>query len=29
VADILEGEILPNIDGWSSFFRALKEIGAE
>jgi hypothetical protein len=29
VADILEREILPNIDGWSSFFRALKEIGAE
>jgi hypothetical protein len=29
VADILEGEILPNIDGWSRFFIALKEIGAE
>ena len=29
VADILEGEILPNIDGWSAFFRALKGIGAE
>ncbi|HEX2720766.1 MAG TPA: hypothetical protein VHM71_07430 [Candidatus Deferrimicrobium sp.] len=29
VADILEGEILPNIDGWSTFFKALKEIGAE
>jgi len=30
VADILGGEILPNIDGWSAFFRALKEmIGAE
>jgi hypothetical protein len=29
VADILEGEILPNIDGWSNFFRALKEIDAE
>jgi len=29
VADILEGEILPNIDGWSTFFRALKDIGAE
>ena len=29
VADILEGEILPNIDGWSAFFKALKEIGAE
>jgi hypothetical protein len=29
MADILEGEILPNIDGWSNFFRALKEIDAE
>ena len=29
VADILEKEILPNIDGWSAFFKALKEIGAE
>ena len=29
VADILEKEILPNIDGWSAFFVALKEIGAE
>jgi len=29
VADILGGEILPNIDGWSAFFRALKEIGSE
>jgi hypothetical protein len=29
VADILEGEILPNIDGWSAFFKALKEVGAE
>ena len=29
VADILEREILPNIDGWSAFFKALKEIGAE
>lgn len=29
VADILEMEILPNIDGWSDFFKALKEIGAE
>lgn len=29
VADILEREILPNIDGWSAFFRALKETGAE
>jgi len=28
VADILEREILPNIDGWSAFFKALKEIGA-
>jgi hypothetical protein len=28
VADILEKEILPNIDGWSDFFKALKEIGA-
>jgi len=29
VAGILEGEILPNIDGWSTFFKALKEIGAD
>lgn len=29
VADILEKEILPNIDGWSAFFKALREIGAE
>lgn len=29
VAHILEREILPNIDGWSVFFKALKEIGAE
>jgi hypothetical protein len=29
VADILEREILPNIDGWSAFFKALSEIGAE
>ena len=29
VADILESEILPNIDGWTAFFKALKEIGAE
>jgi hypothetical protein len=29
VADILEKEILPNMDGWSDFFKALKEIGAE
>ena len=28
MADILEREILPNIDGWSAFFKALKEIGA-
>ena len=28
VAGILEGEILPNIEGWSTFFKALKEIGA-
>jgi hypothetical protein len=29
VADILEGEIVPNIDGWSRLFEALKGIGAE
>ena len=29
VADILEKEVLPNIDGWAAFFKALKEIGAE
>lgn len=29
VAGILEREILPNIDGWAAFFKALKEIGAE
>jgi len=29
VADILEREILPNIDGWTAFFKALKEIDAE
>ncbi len=29
VADILEKEILPNIDGWSAFFKALKEISGE
>jgi len=29
VADILEKEILPNIDGWSAFFKALKGMGAE
>ena len=29
VADLLEGEIVPNIDGWSVFFHALKEIGGE
>lgn len=29
MADILEEEILPNIDGWSAFFKAIKEIRAE
>jgi len=29
VADILEREILPNIEGWSAFFHALKEIDAK
>lgn len=29
VAGILEREILPNIDGWSAFFKALREIDAE
>ena len=29
VADILEKEILPNIDGWSAFFQALKGMDAE
>jgi hypothetical protein len=29
VADILEVEILPNIDGWSTFFKALKDLGGE
>jgi hypothetical protein len=29
VADILDREILPNIDGWTAFFNALKEIGAK
>ncbi|HWS15426.1 MAG TPA: hypothetical protein VN450_04455, partial [Candidatus Methylomirabilis sp.] len=29
VADILEREIVPNIDGWSTLFKALKGIGAE
>jgi hypothetical protein len=29
VEDILEQEILPNIDGWCAFFKALKEIGAK
>jgi len=29
VADILEREIVPNIDGWAAFFSALKGIGAE
>ncbi|MFA6148446.1 MAG: hypothetical protein WC899_09570 [bacterium] len=28
VAGILEREIVPNIDGWSSFFKAMKGIGA-
>ncbi|MFA5808625.1 MAG: hypothetical protein WC978_09660 [bacterium] len=29
VADILEREIVPNIDGWSTLFKAIKGIGAE
>jgi hypothetical protein len=29
VAEILEREIVPNIEGWSAFFKALKEIGVE
>ncbi len=29
VADIIEREIVPNIDGWSAFFKALKGIGVE
>lgn len=29
VADILEREIVPNIDGWSAFFKALMEIDAK
>jgi len=29
VANILEREIVPNIDGWSAFFKALKETGPE
>jgi hypothetical protein len=29
VADILEREVVPNIDGWSAFFKALKETGSE
>ena len=29
VEDTLDREIVPNIDGWSAFFKALKEIGAE
>ena len=29
VAEILEREIIPNIDGWSAFFKALREVGAE
>lgn len=28
VAEILEREIVPNIEGWSAFFEALKGIGA-
>lgn len=28
VADILELEIVPNIEGWSAFFKAIKGIGA-
>jgi len=28
VADILEQEIVPNIEGWSAFFEAMKGIGA-
>jgi len=28
VADILEREIVPNIEGWSAFFGAMKGIGA-
>jgi hypothetical protein len=28
VADILEREIVPNIEGWSAFFDAMKGIGA-
>jgi hypothetical protein len=28
VADILEREIVPNIEGWSAFFLAMKRIGA-
>ncbi len=28
VADILEMEIVPNIEGWSAFFEAMKGIGA-
>ena len=28
VADILEREIVPNIEGWSAFFEAMKGIGA-
>jgi hypothetical protein len=29
VADILEREVVPNIDGWSAFFKALRGIDAE
>jgi len=28
VAEILEREIVPNIEGWSAFFKAMKGIGA-
>jgi len=28
VADILEREIVPNIEGWTAFFQAMKGIGA-
>jgi hypothetical protein len=28
VAEILEREVLPNIEGWSAFFQAMKGIGA-
>jgi hypothetical protein len=28
VADILEREVVPNIEGWSTFFQAMRDIGA-